>query len=133
MRWRLLIEEFSPDLVYLQGEKNIVADALSRLDIDPDDSPDKPNDLYLAENFAVDDDDDEPPTSLPFTYKSIMREQIKDSKLKKLIKSYPNRFKLKKFHGGDTVRNIVTVNAGVNNRKNSCTGIATTSTYWMVS
>ena len=113
MRWRLLIEEFSPDLVYLQGEKNIVADALSRLDIDPDDSPDKPNDLYLAEHFAV-DDDDEPPTSLPFTYKSIMREQIKDNKLKKLIKSYPNRFKLKKFHGGGTVRNIVTVNLGVN-------------------
>ena len=84
MRWRLLIEEFSPDLVYLQGEKNIVADALSRLDIDPDDSPDKPNDLYLAEYFAV-DDVDEPPTSLPFTYKSIMREQIKDNKLKKLI------------------------------------------------
>ena len=113
MRWRLLIEEFSPDLVYLQGEKNIVADALSRLDIDPDDSPDKPNDLYLAENFAV-DDDDEPPTSLPFTYKSIMREQSKDNKLKKLIKSYPNRFKLKKFHGGGTVRNIVTVNLGIN-------------------
>ena len=40
--------------------------------------------------------------------------QIKDSKLKKLIKSYPNRFKLKKFHGGGTVRNIVTVNLGVN-------------------
>ena len=104
MRWRLLIEEFSPDLVYLQGDKNIVADALSRLDIDPDDSPDKPNDLYLAEHFAV-DNDDEPPTSLPFMYKSIMPEQIKDS-LKKLIKSYPNRFKLKKFHGGGTVRNM---------------------------
>ena len=28
MRWRLIIEEFSPELVYIQGEKNIVADAL---------------------------------------------------------------------------------------------------------
>ena len=45
-----------------------------------------------------------------------MCEQIKDSKLKKLIKSYPNpnRFKLKKLHGGGTVRNIVTVNSGIN-------------------
>ncbi len=33
MRWRLIIEEFSPELVYIQGERNIVADALSRLDI----------------------------------------------------------------------------------------------------
>ena len=31
MRWRLLIEEFSPNLVYLKGEKNIVVDALNRL------------------------------------------------------------------------------------------------------
>ena len=33
MRWRLIIEEFSPELIYIQGERNIVADALSRLDI----------------------------------------------------------------------------------------------------
>ena len=33
MRWRLIIEEFSPELAYVQGESNIVADALSRLEI----------------------------------------------------------------------------------------------------
>lgn len=31
MRWRLLIEEFGPELIYIKGEKNIVAGALSRL------------------------------------------------------------------------------------------------------
>ena len=31
MRWRLILEEFSPELVYIKGSKNIVADALSRL------------------------------------------------------------------------------------------------------
>ena len=31
MRWRLAIEEYSPDLIYIKGEKNFVADALSRL------------------------------------------------------------------------------------------------------
>ena len=34
MRWRLYIEEYSPDLQYIKGENNVVADALSRLDMD---------------------------------------------------------------------------------------------------
>ena len=34
MRWRLTIEEFGPELIYIPGDKNIVADALSRLHID---------------------------------------------------------------------------------------------------
>lgn len=33
MRWRLQIEQFSPDIVYLKGEDNVVADSLSRLAI----------------------------------------------------------------------------------------------------
>ena len=34
MQWRLYIEEYSPDLKYIKGEKNVVTDALSRLDMD---------------------------------------------------------------------------------------------------
>ena len=29
--WRLIIEEFGTDIEYIKGEKNIVADALSRI------------------------------------------------------------------------------------------------------
>ena len=32
MRWRLTLEEVSPELIYIKGSKNIVADALSSLD-----------------------------------------------------------------------------------------------------
>jgi hypothetical protein len=32
MRWRLYIEEYSPELQYIKGTHNVVADALSRLD-----------------------------------------------------------------------------------------------------
>ena len=35
MRWRLICEECGPKLVCLKGEKNVVADALSRLHLEP--------------------------------------------------------------------------------------------------
>ena len=35
-RWRLLLEEYEPEIVYIKGVYNIVADAISRLEYDPD-------------------------------------------------------------------------------------------------
>ena len=29
MRWRLILEEFGPELKYIKGENNVVADSLS--------------------------------------------------------------------------------------------------------
>ena len=34
MQWRILLEEFNPEIVYIKGVHNTVADAISRLDID---------------------------------------------------------------------------------------------------
>ena len=34
-RWRLLLEEFGPEIVYIKGINNTVADAISRLDYTP--------------------------------------------------------------------------------------------------
>ena len=31
MRWRLILEEFGPDIVHIKGKENVVADAISRL------------------------------------------------------------------------------------------------------
>jgi hypothetical protein len=31
MCWRLLIEQFGPELIYIKGKHNVAADALSRL------------------------------------------------------------------------------------------------------
>ena len=33
MCWRLILEEFGPELKYIKGENNVVADALSRLEM----------------------------------------------------------------------------------------------------
>ena len=32
MRWQIILEEFSPELIYIKGSKNIVSDDLSCLD-----------------------------------------------------------------------------------------------------
>jgi hypothetical protein len=34
MRWRLVLQEFGPDLQHIKGERNVVADAPSRLEIE---------------------------------------------------------------------------------------------------
>ena len=33
MQWRLILEEYSPELIYIHGSKNVAADALSRLEM----------------------------------------------------------------------------------------------------
>ena len=33
MRWRLILEEFGPELKYIKEENNVVANALSRLEM----------------------------------------------------------------------------------------------------
>ena len=35
MRWQLLLEVYKPTLHYIKGERKVVADALSRLDLHP--------------------------------------------------------------------------------------------------
>ena len=35
MRWRLILEEFGPELKYIKGENNVVADSLSPLEKSP--------------------------------------------------------------------------------------------------
>ena len=49
MRWRLLIEEFGPELIYVPGVNNAVADCLSRLEYNNNDDQ--------TDHFALDEED----------------------------------------------------------------------------
>ena len=49
MRWRLILEEYNPEIICIKGSKNVAADALSRLDIVDTNNPIKPNIPSLAE------------------------------------------------------------------------------------
>ena len=48
MHWRLLIEEYSPELHYIKGENSIVTNVLSRLGLKEEDSPWMPSQLQYT-------------------------------------------------------------------------------------
>ena len=103
MRWRLILEEYNPDLQYIKGEYNIVADALSRLpmlDLDP--SPMKMEQLAF-------EDEDLPPDAFPLNYKTLMSHQQKDENL--LQKAKANKqYALKMFRGGGKTSTLIVKN-----------------------
>jgi hypothetical protein len=47
MRWRLILEEYGPEIIYTKGSTNIVADALSRLNLKALDKN------VIAQNFVM--------------------------------------------------------------------------------
>ena len=100
MRWRMIAEQFGAELKYIQGEKNIVADTLSRLDLEPslksEPDPsvlDTPHSRRLAEAFAIQQvearhDRNLPNDTFPISFKEIQKEQQKDSTLKKKVQTH---------------------------------------------
>ena len=75
-RWRLILEEFNPTLTYIKGENNIVADALSRLDIASKPLPHQ----QAAEALGL-EKDGLPSDAYPLSYRAIMIHQQADRKL----------------------------------------------------
>jgi uncharacterized protein YlaN (UPF0358 family) len=93
MRWRLILEEFGPDIRHISGEDNVVADAISRLPTATQDQienctdtqdPWGENDI-TAEAFILDDNE-----TFPLQLSLVQKEQQKElnknnSKLKQAI------------------------------------------------
>ena len=103
MRWRLIIEEFNPNLIYIKGQNNLVADALSRLKLinnlnklDKEETSIKPE--QNAEYFGF-RQDDLPQSASPITLRTIISHQQKDKNLMNLLKTSKD-YCIKNFHGG---------------------------------
>ena len=103
MKWRLFIEEYSPHLQHIEGKKNVVADALSRLEFD-----DELEAQSFEEMLAL-DDDDLPEDHFPLTYEFLESQQQKDKELLKEIKNDKEMSK-KKFHGGGKTFSLICKN-----------------------
>ena len=104
MRWRLVLEEYGPELDYVKGESNIVADALSRLDLEPQIKNNETQSLHqMAELYGV---DDIPEDAYPLDYTLIRAEQQKDKELLQEATTDPN-YTIKSFRGGEKVRSLI--------------------------
>ena len=106
MRWRLILEEYGPELRYIKGERNIVADTLSRLNIlDSEEDQKQMSDAEIAELYAADEEDF--PKEFPLSYAEIQKRQDDDAEVKKLLKDQPEQYSKKAFHRGDKTYDLV--------------------------
>ena len=110
MRWRLIVEEYGPELRYLQGHKNIVADALSRLHLAPklrtenDISVlDEPSSRPMCEAFGISKKHAKNTIapSIPICYSTILAAQQQDKILQKKVLQPYSKYKLRSFHGAE--------------------------------
>jgi hypothetical protein len=100
MCWRLVLEEFGPNLQYIKGEKNIVADALLRLDIEDDQEI-----FNISECFGY-DDDNLPSSSFPLQYKDIKKAQVSNPELQATLHSHKD-YNYSPFQGGDKDHQLI--------------------------
>jgi hypothetical protein len=103
IRWRLILEEFGPELKYIQGSKNVVADLLSRLDITEEKvSPDThENAEQMAALFALEPDEIPfPHDTYPLSYALLRQEQQKDDDLKERLRKKPDVYQYKPYTVG---------------------------------
>ena len=78
MRWRLLIEDFGPEFLYIKGENNITAGALLCLPMDLIQDPTN----NIAKSFSFDKD------VYLLTYKTLCNNQTKDKQLQQKIEEW---------------------------------------------
>ena len=116
MRWRLILEEYGPELCYTKGSHNIVADALSRLELTDDTSPPLEEFFALRERnaqwFGITKDTQKPTdvlSSFPLTYKNIKHAQRHDHELLRSLEQ-KDTYSLKIFRGGGKKRELIVYN-----------------------
>jgi len=104
MRWWLLLKEFGLKLTYVKGANNIVADALSRLEIAEEE--------FSAKAFANElaNEEEEFPTGYPLCYKEIAFCQTKDRALQNKFRTQPELYIKKPYTFSDSTYELIAKN-----------------------
>ena len=100
MRWRLIVEEYSPVIKYLEGSKNIAADAMSRLPLTEETSPH--NTISVVELTDLEKD-------FPLNNITLEKFQQQDQTLLNILSTNPEKFSCL-----DVSKNIVLIDAKTN-------------------
>ena len=100
MCWRPIFEEFSPELKYIKGENNVVANAISRLEMS-----DNQDILNISELYGY-NDKDLPDSAYSIRYQDIPKAQKTDAKLKQKLVSH-KYYALNTFCGGDQKHRLI--------------------------
>ena len=100
MRWCLILEEFGPELKYIKGENNVVANPLSRLEMS-----DNQEILNISEIYFY-NDKDLPESAYPIYYHDIAKAQETDAKLQQKLVSHKD-YTLNTFRGGDKDHHLI--------------------------
>ena len=106
MRWSLILEEFGPELKYIKGENNVVADALSRLEMS-----DNKEILNIYDIYDY-DDEDLPDSAYPICCHDIAKSQKTASKLKQKLVSHKD-YTLNTFCGDDQNHRLIFRNSRI--------------------
>ena len=101
MRWRLILKEFGPELKYIKGENNVVADSLSL----PLKMSDNQEILNISELYGY-DDQDLPDSAYLICYHDIDKAKKTDAKLKQKLVSHRD-YTLNTFRGGDQKHRLI--------------------------
>src|SRR5687767_6694104 len=101
MRWRLYIEEYSPDLKYIKGENNVMADALNRLDCE-DEIPQM--EAFITDKMCSDwycyAKEEKTYDSHPLSYEKLEKAQQADKQLLKTLNMDKNNLYHTQFFYG---------------------------------
>ena len=106
MHWRLILEEFGPELKYIKGENNVVSDALYFLGMSENQDI-----LNISELYGY-NENDLPDSSYPICYHYIAKSQKTDAKLQQNIVSHKD-YTLDTFRGGDQNHHLIFQNSKI--------------------
>ena len=119
----MFIEEYSPELRYVKGEENIVADALTRLEVINPPMEEKHftkeimSQLYCYSNpkskskkKTKKQKQEEQVTAFPLTYLEMGQAQSGDMKLLQMVKDKPKEYLFKQFHSAGKTFELICLN-----------------------
>ena len=101
VRWRMLLEEFGPEFKHIEGKKNVVADALSRMDMSPK-QYDEENDTHQDRQLSYLTTKDIEEEKFPMSTALIEQLQARDKTLLKKAKS-ASGYSLKSVEGHELI------------------------------